>query len=612
MALTPTQEAQVLQLVAQQAALLSLAGNEATITSKLGATKVTLPDLPAASSLGDTDLLLIRQGVTDKSITGSLVKQGSQTFIQDGTGSIVRSMNDKAKERVSVKDFAGVDPTGVTNSLAGIQNALNAGKVIDFGSAADTYRIEGTLTLNDGHILLVNGASLQQYNVQAPLFNASGKKDITIENGIFIGLLEPTFVNSPSSQAICIKADNAQNLNVSNNRFTNFCYSPLMVGSGGVDISFRNNKVVGPGAAYLNDANYRNCTGATITGTQIEISGNKISGTCQGIIVGQGSVDISVYGNLIHNLVNEHGVYADTGLTNLSICGNTIRNTGVTGVGIKVQLYDAYGVSSEGISISGNTIQNTGSDGISVLNTSGPSLYLTSVSITGNSIFNAGQYGINVRYCRSATVSGNTIDTALYGVFVATCQMLNVSGNTVRETQKSGIYDDGLSSDVAYMNNVIIRAGLAGVDANGESSGIFIGGCQEHNVIGNFVRGEPTKTQYCLYATGAGGATLSVRGNIFVGAKDLGARFPGGAIRYIGENKFSGQINQDAAFATPETLQRGSEEHTYYGTAAPASGFWSQGTKVISRYPAAGGHVGWVCVAAGTPGTWKTFGPVTP
>ena len=75
MSLTPTEEALVRQLLDQQAAILSLAGNEATITSKLGATKVTLADLVAASSVADADLLLTRQGTNDKSLTAALLAQ---------------------------------------------------------------------------------------------------------------------------------------------------------------------------------------------------------------------------------------------------------------------------------------------------------------------------------------------------------------------------------------------------------------------------------------------------------------------------------------------------------------------------------------------------------
>lgn len=74
MALSPTEEAQTRDLIAQQAALLSLAGVEPTILSKLGATKVTLSDLPTASAINDADLLLLRQGTTDKSVTGATIK----------------------------------------------------------------------------------------------------------------------------------------------------------------------------------------------------------------------------------------------------------------------------------------------------------------------------------------------------------------------------------------------------------------------------------------------------------------------------------------------------------------------------------------------------------
>lgn len=73
MALTTTEEALVRQLLNQQAAILSLAGKESTITSKLGATKVTLANLVAASSVADADLLLTRQGTTDKSVRADIL-----------------------------------------------------------------------------------------------------------------------------------------------------------------------------------------------------------------------------------------------------------------------------------------------------------------------------------------------------------------------------------------------------------------------------------------------------------------------------------------------------------------------------------------------------------
>ena len=48
-----------------------------------------------------------------------------------------------------------------------------------------------------------------------------------------------------------------------------------------------------------------------------------------------------------------------------------------------------------------------------------------------------------------------------------------------------------------------------------------------------------------------------------------------------------------------------------YGTAAPTTGTWRVGDKVINSAPTASGYIGWVCTTAGTPGTWKTYGAIS-
>lgn len=76
MALTATEEAQVKALIAQNAALLSLASSEPTIISKLAATKVSLADLSPATTLADSDLFLVRQGSTEKSVSRGVLASG--------------------------------------------------------------------------------------------------------------------------------------------------------------------------------------------------------------------------------------------------------------------------------------------------------------------------------------------------------------------------------------------------------------------------------------------------------------------------------------------------------------------------------------------------------
>ena len=74
MALSPTEEAQVRSLIAQNPALLNLAASESTIISKLGATKTNLSALAAATSLSDADIALVRQGLSDKSFAMSVLR----------------------------------------------------------------------------------------------------------------------------------------------------------------------------------------------------------------------------------------------------------------------------------------------------------------------------------------------------------------------------------------------------------------------------------------------------------------------------------------------------------------------------------------------------------
>lgn len=44
----------------------------------------------------------------------------------------------------------------------------------------------------------------------------------------------------------------------------------------------------------------------------------------------------------------------------------------------------------------------------------------------------------------------------------------------------------------------------------------------------------------------------------------------------------------------------------------PSTGTWAVGDHVYNSFPVAGGFIGWVCVTAGSPGTWKTFGAISP
>jgi hypothetical protein len=131
MALSAAEEAQTRELLAQEAAILSLASNEATIISKLAATKVNLSQLPAASSVADADLLLLRQGSTDKSVAGSIVKAYASVTVADASETVkgIVEIATVAEAQAGTDTVRAVTPAGLaasSNSVVGLFSNLKA------------------------------------------------------------------------------------------------------------------------------------------------------------------------------------------------------------------------------------------------------------------------------------------------------------------------------------------------------------------------------------------------------------------------------------------------------------------------------------------------------
>ena len=76
-------------------------------------------------------------------------------------------------------------------------------------------------------------------------------------------------------------------------------------------------------------------------------------------------------------------------------------------------------------------------------------------------------------------------------------------------------------------------------------------------------------------------------------------------------------VSKTAQIAAPVLCQLGGDWNTlwgayqqqtqFLGSAAPTTGTWKRGDVVMNTAPSAGGVPGWVCVTAGTPGTWKSM-----
>ncbi len=537
----------------------------------------------------------------DDVLRQELASAAGASLVRYGTRTVAEIL--ESDKTVRPRSYGAV-ADGVTDDTVAIQAALDAGLYVDFGDASNHYLVNGKLQLRSGHYLAGRRAVIRQSAVQTTLFDADGLSDVTVTGLELIGADEATYVNSPTSHAIGVSGSEAVNLQIIGNVFRDFRYSSVMTNLPVDGATFAYNVVHGPGAAVLNDPNYRNTTGFTLVGKNINVFGNRISGTASGGIIGQLSENVTVTGNVIHDIVTEHGLYCDTGIFGLSITGNTIRNTVASG--LKVQNYDAGGGNSGSVSITGNTISGvSGGDGIQVINT-GPTatpMRCKVLTITGNTIANVGQDGIAVRYADDANVTGNSVAVVgRAGLYFDQYSNLVATGNNIRQTQWQGIFDaNGVGAKIS--NNKLEDVGRVG--GIGAGLGIHITAGSEKEITGNTIRGNATLMEHGIFIEAGTQSTMSVSGNVIAGFRVAAMRFknPAEPLRYYADNQFVGGV-----LYLYETLQAGNFGKEWFGTAIPTTGTWNSGDRVVNRYPSAGQYSGWVCVVAGSPGSWKGYG----
>jgi hypothetical protein len=106
----------------------------------------------------------------------------------------------------------------------------------------------------------------------------------------------------------------------------------------------------------------------------------------------------------------------------------------------------------------------------------------------------------------------------------------------------------------------------------------------------------PSGTSYVLFATNSDGPTIKV-GKVMIYSS---ATYDAGAVQSF-----------NAVLGGAYNSQTAANHYGRYATAAPTTGTWSVNQIVYNSTPVSGGYIGWVCTTAGTPGTWKTFGPIS-
>jgi hypothetical protein len=185
------------------------------------------------------------------------------------------------------------------------------------------------------------------------------------------------------------------------------------------------------------------------------------------------------------------------------------------------------------------------------------------------------------------------------------------SGEGIVNWLSNGIVLSGNMRDVAITNNVVRGCGQAGINVNDWVVRAKVSGNQLSMCGGG---GNPAMTVGGSYGTYTNN-TLSFddaqgsQGNQII--EIAGSDYNYIAGNYIGD--FSGARGTVTIIGANTVLGRNQfGDRPQYASAAPTTLSWVVGDIVYNTTSTAGGFIGWVCTTAGTPGTWKTFGAISP
>ena len=461
----------------------------------------------------------------------------------------------------------GADPTGVADSTAAINAALDASNQVFM--PAGTYKVSsGELTFNTGNELfgvfsktIINGTLWAGY-----IFAVQTVNDVQISNII----VNSGLISRP------LTITNSNRITVRNCTFNEGNNDGIYIQTGN-GISLLD--------CYINDA-VRNGV-SVIGGTNITIDGCEIVGTnasraggspFSGIDVepdSAGIVDgIVINNNYIFNWGGHGCAFAGISpneIRDAKCTNNTIINSGFDCIGV-------FGDNTQNIVIDSNTIY-TGSRGVFSNNVGATPARLL---ISNNSIYPRSgvttALGIEFQVDTQAVIIGNKIVGVDTPMKISDC----ISGVNIVGNQISNVTNPLTVFSASFVNIVGNQFKVSyGIDLQTANSVL---------VSDNHFADMQAAATQVIWAR-LSSTNINVTNNAFYGAGV-------GLTAYFTANGAGANVRQ-------------ANNNWQIAAAAPSTGYWVRGDIVYNNAPASAGFIGFVCTVTGSPGTWTTFGLIT-
>ena len=233
------------------------------------------------------------------------------------------------------------------------------------------------------------------------------------------------------------------------------------------------------------------------------------------------------------------------------------------------------------------------------------------------------------------------VDTDHLGVSIRGCDDITITDNVLRDVTGTGVLVGDGSHDVVVSEN----------NVNGFDVGVALR-CPDEAIVGVDVKDNRfvgrRRSAWAIVAEGGSG--LRIGGNAIAGVGRGAVRAEDVEDVHVADNDSTGH-DADCGYAVRSCTDvslydntarrfdlaisleavagaRGTLDHmeiaaavaidegcsevvlAFAGTAPPESGAFGVGSRVKNSAPAAGGPLGWICVEAGSPGTWKSYGTI--
>lgn len=559
-------------------------------------------------------------------------------FIQAGVGAVLRTLQSKARERVSVLDYGAVGD-GVTDDrpafLAGVTYlATRGGGILLVPKTSTSYLLsttveipsnvtvegEGNPTITrgfaDGFVFLMSSVTF----AKVQNLRIVGTIPSTTSPGGAVGLQSSTYCTVENVEIVGMRQhgiwlyDSSFNT-IRCNRMRDWIGAYFQDSA---DISVLNNsnynlvtgnKCYGGGDHGISVQD--TYAGAQPTGNRIV---NNIIGahTAYGILVyvtNNFDTQTLVDGNMVRDIIGSSlGGASGAGIYIQSAGGTIVTNNTVTNCCISTSNFFTLapacigvttppGTPSWPIIVSNNSLNSVRGPCVAVISTGGP------VTVKNN-----------VTTLNCADTAANPIS-----IYVSNAPRTSVTENTVNHTSPSqAIYAlsrSGITFNDLEISNNSVEASVLGISVTRLDTAVF----ESVRINENYVKGAPTNAMIVKNATG-----VTMSGNIL---NSLGVvlevQFCPGTM--VANNAFYGPAGSNgvifangctgSVFAENNVLTTRMENNAAsgvivcrYGSATPAVGSWNVGDRIIQSVPAVGQPKGWRCTVAGAPGTWVSEG----